>query len=68
MSVVVVVVVEVKAHKRSVQVVNGVLPIKLAPARGQNPRRVAMTRGVVALLSAQRPREELIGRSSKNSP
>ena len=58
-----VVVVEVKARKRSVQVVNGVLPVKLTPTRGQSPsRRVAMSRGV-AVLPARGSREELVGRS-----
>ena len=58
-----IVVVEVEARERSVQVVDSVLPIELATAGGQSSsRRITMSRSVV-VLPTRRSREELVGRN-----
>ena len=58
-----IVIVEVEARKRSIQVVDSVLPIELATAGGQSSsRRITMSRSVV-VLPTRRSREELVGRN-----
>ena len=63
-----VVTVEVETCERPIQVMNWVLPIKLATTRGQSSsRRVTVRRGV-AVLPARSSREKLVGRRIKERP